>query len=188
MARQIINNTDTNPDSLPVGANKINQMTQELYAPSFGLYDYNHSGASQSITANNWTQILNDGNGSDTNLTYALPNKTPYNTANSNLDFSDLLLGDSVDIRFDGIITTNTANQTVDVRLILDENGINYPLEFIRNTYKNTGTYPLFGSIRVDILNDEIFNGINKIEINTDATAVLVLKGWNIKVNKRLKG
>ena len=188
MGRQLINNTDTNPDGLTEGSNKINQMTEELYAPAFGLYNYNHGGGNQSLSANVWNQIVNDGAGQFTYLDYAMPNVDIYNTNNSNLDFSDLLLGDSIDIRFDGIITTNTANQSVSVRAMLDFLGINVPLEFIRNNYKVSGTYPLFGSVRIDMLTEEVRSGISRLEIMSDGGSTLDLNGWNIKVNSRLKG
>ena len=188
MGKQVINNTDTNPDNLVEGANKINQMMDDLYTPNFGLYNYNHGGANQSLTANIWTPIKNDGAGQFTYLDYVMPNVDIYNTTNNNLDFSDLVLGDSIDIRFDGIITTNTANESVSVRVMLDVGGIDVPLEFIRNTYKNSGTYPLFGSIRVDMLTEEVRSGVSRLEIMSDASSTLDLNGWNIKVNKRLKG
>lgn len=163
---------------------KVQSNFDELYNFKFGIYNYDHAGSTQAISTTTWTHVLNDGAGANTILTCVYPDVDIYDTTLSLLDFTDLTPCDSVDIRFDSNITTTTPNQNVLVRLILSYGVLNIPLAFIDRSYKNSGTYPLFGSVRADVLSASVNDNPARFEIYSDASCTLDVNGWNVKVNK----
>lgn len=163
--------------SLPVEANLLQR---------FGVWNYNHGGSTQAISAGVWTHILNDGAGSATILGGAYPDIVIYDTTTSLFDYTGLIPYDSIDNRFDANITTTAVNQEVRVRLLLSIGGANIPLTFISTIYKSAGTYPLFGSVRNDILANIVKDYPARFEIFSDNSCTLALNGWNTKLTKQL--
>lgn len=188
MARQNINIGTTANDgtgtTLRAGGEMINDNFIELYGLKFGKYNYNHSGTTQSISASTWTHVINDGGGANTILTCVYPDVDIYNTTTSLFSMADLELCSDVELRFDANITTTTATQAVRARVVLAYGVLDIPLTFISEQYITSGTYPLFGSIRVDNLTVLTKDNPFRVEIWSDAACTLDLNGWNLKVNK----
>jgi hypothetical protein len=163
-----------------------------LKPQSFGIYDYNDSttsGTPINLIADTWTQLTNDGLGTFTNKTYALNGVSDvFNTSTNSFDFSDLELGDSVDIRLDLSGTTTAVNQDFDVDLVLAYGtGDEYRIPFVtEQSYKVAGAHSLIRFSSIYIGNLETLNNSARFEIRSNDTATVVVNGWYCRVNKRL--
>lgn len=197
MAKQTINigttPNDGTGDPLRTAFDKANDNFDELYDLKYGVYNYNDNATATvpiSIPSGlgTWTHVTNDGLGAVTDIAGGYPDVTPYDTTTSLFDYTDLDVYDVVNYRFDGIITTGSANQVVTVRLLLDDGGLNVPLTFIREQYKNSGTYPIFGTISSAILSEAVRTGDAKFQISSDSSATLRVNGWQLIVMKRNQG
>lgn len=170
-------------DSLDI----CNDNFDELYsAAKFGVWNYNNNLGSQAITATTWAKVNNDGAGAFTYLGGALSGVDIYNTTTSQFDYSDLVLYDSVDIRFDANMTTTAANQEVLVRLLLSVGSLNIPLTFISTQFKTAGAHALVGLIQNQIFTENVRTNPSQIEIYSDASLTLNLNGWSVKASKRI--
>ena len=85
-----------------------------------GIIDYNHAGANLPLVADTWTDIPNDKAGPFTNLTYApsgidnlMDGSTGY------FDFSQLVLGDVIQVRIDFTVSPNINNALLKCRVVL---------------------------------------------------------------------
>lgn len=197
MAKQVINigttANDGTGDSLRDAFDKTNDNFTELYDLKYGVYNYNDNATKTTPISipsgiTTWTHVTNDGLGAVTNTAGGYGDVTPYDTSTGLFDYSDLDVYDVVNYRFDANITTSSANQVVIVRLLLDDGGLNVPLTFIREQYKNSGTYPIFGTISSAILSEAVRTGDAKFEIASDGTADLEVNGWQLIVMKRNQG
>jgi hypothetical protein len=165
---------------------------KSLKSESFGIYDYNDSttsGTPINLIADTWTLLTNDGAGVFTNKTYALNGVTDvFSTSTNSFDFSDLELGDSVDIRIDLEGTTTAINQDFDVDLVLAfGTGDEYRIPFItEQSYKAVGAHPLIRFSSIYIGNAATLNNSARFEIRSNDTATVVVNGWYCRVNKRL--
>jgi len=158
---------------------------------TLGIYDYNDDATSTtpiSLTANTWTHVTNDGAGANTNKTYALTDVSDiYDTSTGLFDFSDLVLGDVIGIRFDAEITTTGANETCDVDLVLAYGtGSEYRIPFIRNEFKTSEAHRINMYNEIYIGNTETLNNSARFEIRSDGNNDVEVFGWYCKVNKRL--
>jgi hypothetical protein len=158
----------------------------------FGVYDYND--LATQTTPLNYTgvdpfYITNDGLGISTNKTYKLTGiDDVYNTTTNAFDFSGLELGDTVDIRLDLDITTNSPSQVVKVIIELGIGASPYQLTFSPDkNYKSTGTYlnqTYFNSIYIGDSNTK--DNEAKFIFESDDNATIVVNGWYVRTNKRL--
>jgi len=192
MARQEIGlgttANDGTGDDLRTGGDKINDNFIELYDKKFGVWNYQHGGGSQSVISSTWIPVENDGLGANTITTFALTGVDIYDLMSQRFDYNDLTLADSIEYRFDGNVTTTSVNQVVAVRLVLSYGVLNIPLTFIYNTFKSTGTYPLFGSLRSPLLTEAVRTNPARMEIYSDDALTLDLNGYNIQVTKQNMG
>lgn len=116
-----------------------------LNASHVGFVDYNNSsGASnQTLTANTWATLLNDGAGAFSQETYAPRNVADMlDTSTGRLKFEQLEKGDQVFIRYEFIVTPNTANQQLEFRSLVGEVGSQYPLGFFSSEMKQNAGSP----------------------------------------------
>ena len=159
-------------------------------AQLFGVYNYNDDVTATTpinLINGSWVHVTNDGIGTNTFLGGAFSDITPYNIVTGNFEFSELELFDSIDIRLDTIITTSSANEFVEARIMLSLGSLDIPLTFVSETFKSAGTYPLFGSIKV-VLYTELVRAVDaRIECLTDGgSSTLEVNGWSMQVNKRV--
>lgn len=155
-----------------------------------GSLDYNDSATA--ITPINIplglvdTDITNDGAGPFTNKTYAPVGVSDvWNTTTNMFDWSDLKLGDMVDIRLDLNITTLSPNQLVEVDLLVAVGGVQYAIPFSRNVYKNAGLQNLNGYNGIYMGDANTLNNGAKFVVRSDSAATLVVNGWHCKVLSR---
>jgi hypothetical protein len=154
-----------------------------------GFEDYQNTGGAQSPAAATFTDLTNNGLGANTLTTYTLPSVTGglWDTATNSLDFTELTLGDTVDIRFDMSVTTAAANEEVVVVFDLAHGtGSEYQLVAAQRSYKTAGTYDLGGMLSIYMGNTATLNNPGKIAIKFGgASCSVTVDGWFIRVIPR---
>lgn len=127
--------------------------------------------------------IPNDEQGPNTRKNFAPKGVSDvWDALAGRFNWSQLKLGDMVDIRLDLIVTTSSPNQRVVIELVLAEGAGDIVLPFLDMAIKTTGE---------DHIN--VYNGIYMgdaivtdnpayFRIRSDAAATVVLRGWYTKV------
>lgn len=168
-------------------------FTETYEAQRFGVYDYNDT-ATQSTpisiaAADTWYNLTNDGLGSFTNKTYALTGVADlWDTTAQAFDFTDLSLGDTVDIRLDIEITSSSVNQVFDVSLFLDDGGAGqYHVPFIaQQSYKATGSRQVIRFNGIYMGDETTRQNPARFKIKSDNTGSVKVNGWYIRASKRV--
>lgn len=154
-----------------------------------GIYDYNDlTTATTPITltsAGTSYELTNDGAGVFTNLAYALavePNI--WNVSTNRFDFTNLNIGDTVDIRLDIEWTTTGTNTDIEVDLELAVGGSAYIIPFESDrTIKASGSHRVmkFNSVYIGDANTK--NNPARFLVKSDASGNSVkVNGWFVKV------
>lgn len=172
---------------------KSNNNFTELYGLTsegsrVGFADYNDSGTSIPVTSGSSpVSITNDAAGSFTNKTYLPLGVTDvWDTSINKFDWSELKLGDMVDIRLEFVLTTTSVNTEIEVDLHLGTGAGSYLIPFIvEQNYKNTGTRTVsrFNSIYIGDTNT--LNNGGQFKISSDKDCSIVVNGWYCKIIKR---
>ena len=149
-----------------------------------GFADYNDSGVSTNLVAGVPLTLTNDEAGSFTNKTYLPTGVTDvWDTGTGLFDWSELKLGDMVDIRIDLFLTTTSVNTSVNVDLNLGTGAGSYVIPFVTdNDYKAAGSHEII-----------VYNGIYMGDANTldnggyftmtsDKNASIIVNGWYCKI------
>ena len=109
------------------------------------IEDFNHAGVALTPAAATKTKVLNDAAGPFTNTAYKIPGRADtWVPASNHFDWAaaGLVLGDSVDIRFDFTVTTSGANDDVVIGLDVGVGSPGpYSLEVNRREWRSAGTY-----------------------------------------------
>tara|TARA_B110000967_G_scaffold203175_1_gene243365 strand:+ start:368 stop:982 length:615 start_codon:yes stop_codon:yes gene_type:complete len=109
------------------------------------IEDFNHAGVALTPAAATKTKVLNDAAGAFTNTAYKIPGRAnTWVPASNHFDWAaaGLVLGDSVDIRFDFTVTTSGANDDVVIGLDVGVGSPGpYSLEVNRREWRLAGTY-----------------------------------------------
>jgi len=94
-----------------------------------GFIDYNDTTGSIALVADTWTDVPNNGLGAFTNKAYAPVGVTELlDTSTGYLDFTDLDLGDTIQVRIDFKVKPNINNATLECRYVLGNGGGQYAL------------------------------------------------------------
>lgn len=154
-----------------------------------GWFDYNASGALSSVTltANVWNPIENDAGGPFTLTSYGPTGIDRVWDESTNLfDWSQLSLGDTVDIRFDIEVTTTVPNETIEVDLVMAKGtSSEYRITFIPLlTSKNATTVKLSRYQGVYMGNVDTLSGGAQFEVRTDAAATMKVNGWYNRITR----
>jgi len=160
---------------------------QKLY--TMGFEDYNDSGSSQSLSTS-FVDLTNDGAGSSTLKTYQLPGFSDiWDTSNNEFDFSSagLSLGDAVIIRMDVTVTTNGANNKVQLGMDLAHGDASeYQLIFSEHQFKDAAAHQITESATIYIGNSETLSNPAKVIMKSDdASDTVVVNGWAVFVIPR---
>lgn len=148
-----------------------------------GFADFNdlatHSTPISLDETDGFVLLTNDKAGAFTNISY-LPEGITTDVFTSNqFDFSQLNVGDQINIRLDLSATTTTPNQQIDVQLRV---GIGTPAEFtipfIQSQYKNAGSHSLNRFNGIYIGSNDIKNYPAQFEIASDDALSVVVNGW----------
>lgn len=196
MAKQTINvgtaANDGTGDTLRNAMIKVNSNFTELYdAHKIGFLDYADLATQTipiSVTGGTGdVNVPNDGLGSYTNILYPPDGVTKvWDTTNNVFDWSELSLGDMVDIRLNLQVTTLSLNTEINVDLHLGSGGSAYSIPFITSSnFKTVGTYELirYNSIYMGNLDTLNSGGVFKISSDSDINYKVI--GWYCKIIRR---
>lgn len=156
-----------------------------------GLFDYNDLITSTTpITVTGgagFVDLTNDGAGAFTNKSYPPEGVTDiWNTTTNLFDFTQLKLGDMVDIRLDLSLITSSVNTEVEVDLLLGSGGSSYLIPFLTETnFKVATTHPInvFNGIYMGDTNT--LNNGAKFQIKADKNCTVTVNGWYCKIIQR---
>lgn len=152
-----------------------------------GFLDYNDldTAATPIVVAGGaaYVDLTNDGAGAFTNKTYTPQGVADvWDASTGRFDWSDLQLGDMVDIRLDIEVTTSGANQDFDVVLELGAGGSTYDVPFERQSVKSAGAIPVNRYNGVYLGDSNTLDNGAKFKIKSDAAATVIVRGWYCKV------
>ena len=155
---------------------------------SGGIMDYNDvatTGTPIVVTGGAAAVVLtNDGAGAFTNKTYKPVGVTDvWDSINDVFDWSDLKLGDMVDIRLDVDLTTTSVNTEVKIDLELGTGGFAYNIPWAAETnYKTTGTHKINIYNGVYMGDTNTLNNGAAFKISADKNCTVVVNGWYCKI------
>jgi hypothetical protein len=157
---------------------------------SGGLLDYNDLGTTASpiaVSADTATVLTNDELGAFTNKSYLPVGVTDVWVAGSDtFDWSELKLGDMIDIRLDIDVITTSVNTELKVDLVLAIGGFSYPIPWVLETnYKTTGTHKINVYNGVYIGDTNTLDNGARFEITSDSACTVVVNGWYVKIIAR---
>lgn len=139
---------------------------------TFGLEDYNDTGTSQPLSDGTPIDITNDGAGPYTNVAFKIPGRGAiWNTTLNQFEWNTagLVLGDTVDIRFDFLLTTGGANREVSVALDLAHgHASEYTLNVGTTLFKDAGTYQVTRFMGLYMGDANTLNNPGKITMTGD--------------------
>ena len=158
---------------------------------SGGWADYNDTATAGSPIAVTAVPavLTNDGLGVDTNTTY-LPTggngiTQLWNTSSNGFDFSDLNVGDMLDIRMDISVVIASTNTVVDVNLLMGTGG-SVVVPFISDqNYKATGTFEVVRYMGIYIGSTDVRDTLAQLKIEADKNCTCIVHGWYIKAIRR---
>lgn len=108
-----------------------------------------------------------------------------WDPINNQFDFSQLKLGDTIEIRLEVFPTTVSPNSTLEIDLILGIGGNEYPLTYVNNTYKDAGPQKIdrfSGGYMGD--NNTLLNPA-EFRVRCDGDATVIVSGWYVKITRK---
>ena len=133
--------------------------------------------------------LTNNGLGVDTNTTYLPVGRNGitqlWDTSSNGFDFSDLNVGDMVDIRMDISVIIALTNTVVDVNLLMGTGG-SVVVPFISDqNYKATGTFEVIRYMGIYIGSTDVRDTLAQLKIEADKSCTCIVHGWYIKAIRR---
>ena len=176
-------------DPLRTAMTKTNDNFTELYNKQVGFIDYNDSttaGTTISATAATPTVLTNDGAGSFTNKLFKPVGVDEVWDDVDSFDWSDLSLGDTLDIRIDIELTTLSVNTTVEIDLHLGTGGSAYVIPFLTDAdFKTSGTHTVNKYNGIYLGDTNTLDNGGQLKITCDKNSTVVVNGWYIRITKR---
>ena len=157
-----------------------------------GFIDYNDLGTSvtpTNLTANVWTDVTNDGAGPYSNSLY-----TPdgigslLDTSTGYLDFSQLALGDCLQVRLDFKYTPNINNAFLECRYVLGQGAGEYSLLVFEKRCdlgSGRGYDANKGSFLIYMGDTNTQGGVGKLQVRASSTGTLVNAGKAIQIVRK---
>jgi len=158
-----------------------------------GWYDYDDSatvGAPIALTTpGTYYDLTNDGLGVNTQLSYALSDSPNiYDTTTQRFDFSNLAVGDTLEVRADVLVTTTNANTAISLVLELNTGTgsvFNIPVLVAANI-KTASTVNFVHERSFYIGSESVRTSPGRLRMTADtAGATVVVNGWYVRVIKR---
>lgn len=173
-----------------VGGTTMKATLGVLHQSRVGFFDYNDLATTGSPITHNGSEgfkkLTNDGLGAFTNINYKpLGMTTLWDTTASQFDFSELSLGDMVDIRIDVDVTTTSPNQDTSIQLLLGIGGSPYTLEIDEISPKTARTKKMLSYTGIYMGDANTLNNPGEFQIDTDSNATITVNGWYLKVTRR---
>ena len=155
-----------------------------------GILDYNDAGTTTTpivVSAATPTILTNDELGAFTNKAYLPTGVTDVWLAGTDtFDWSELKLGDMIDIRLDVDVITTLNNTEAKIDLILAIGGFSYAIPWMLETnYKTSGTHKVNVYNGVYIGDTNTLDNGARFEITSDNACTVIVNGWYVKVITR---
>ena len=164
-----------------VGGTTLRVALGSLHKAKVGFYNYDNTLVAQTITADGSWQKLNNNKLGPLNITTYRPSSMDeagiWDAITNQFDFSQLSLGDEVQMRIDLDVTPGSNNQDIDVRLLFDIGGTEISLMVDHMIQK--GTSPVLNHISYV----RMFMGSAGVLSNPGEIQVRVDSGTDITVN-----
>ena len=133
--------------------------------------------------------LTNDGLGVDTNTAY-LPIggngiTQLWNTSSNGFDFSDLNVGDMLEIRMDIDVIIASNNTAVDVNLHMGSGGTVIVPFISQQNFKTTGTFEVIRYMGLYIGSTDVRDTLAQLKISADNNCTCTVNGWYIKATRR---
>jgi hypothetical protein len=167
-------------------ASKLNNLTVTSEIARMGMMDYNDLATATTPISipgtSTFTDITNDGAGSNTNKLFKVAGVGElWNTGTNLFDWTDLVLGDQVNIRLDLEVTTTSPNQLVITQLLVAVGGVPYTLSYAENVFKNTGVHEVNRFSMLYMGDTNTLNNGAKFQVSSDGTATVIVRGWALQ-------
>jgi hypothetical protein len=181
-------NLDTNEEFLWNGT--VWEKKNKPISYTTGFWDYNDLATQTTpftITGGaGYVNLPNDGLGTYSLSTYKPDGLTDiWLAGESAFDFSELALGDQVEIRFTANVATTVNNTHLSAKLRLG-NASPYDLTIItEQDIKAAGTYQLSRYTKFYIGNTDTLNGKGHLQMSASNNVSVVIEGWYVSVLRR---
>ena len=146
------------------------------------------TGTPISVTATP-TVLTNDGLGVDTNTSYLPVGSNGvtqlWNTSSNGFDFSDLDVGDMLDIRMDISVIIASNNTAIDVDLHMGAGGTVIVPFISQQNFKTTGTFEVIRYMGLYIGSTDVRDNLAQLKISSDNNCTCIVNGWYIKAIRR---
>ena len=131
-------------------------------------------------------QITNDTLGAFTNTAYLPSGVTSiWNSTTNQFDFSQLSLGDMIDIRLELKPTIAGQNSEVEIDLELGVGGSPYTISFGRQSFKTSGVKRIDRFNGIYMGDSNTLNNPGRFLIRSDTNLDLVVSGWYVKIIRK---
>jgi len=135
---------------------------------------------------NTFTKLTNNGLGTQTNNSNGPVGITElWDTTNDEFDFSQLKMGDVVDIRLDVDVITASPNTQVQVRLEAGLGVFAFSVGWDNVFYGSSDTFPLVRSSFVAMQTTAILTGTAEFQLAADKACTVIVNGWNYAIRVR---
>ena len=179
---------DTNTANILTNAADINTLQNQVKIGFLDYADLATQTSPISVTGGAAAvSVPNDGAGSFSLYTYPPTGVTKiWDVATQQFYFSELSLGDMVQIRLNLEVTTTNVNTGVSVDLHLGSGGSAYTIPFITSTnYKVAGTYTLVRWMGFYMGNTDTLNSGGVFKISADQNITYKVTGWYCQIIRR---
>ena len=156
-----------------------------------GFFDYNDLATQTTAisipSTSTFVPLTNDEAGPYTNKAYKPSGVTDiWDSSTNRFDFSELSLGDTVDLRLSLTPIVATTNTEIEVDLELAEgSGSEYSIAVVNPiNYKTTGTKVLMALTSIYMGDTNTLNNPAFFKMKADATCTVKVNGWYCKIIK----
>ena len=151
-----------------------------------GWINYSNSAAAVNYTTGSPLKLLNDGLGAQTLKTYKPYGFTElFNVATGQFNFSELVLGDEVTIRFNMTVVTSSNNQEFFNYLNLAIGGAAYSIYDGCHFYKTAGSRQAGEIITLYMGNADTITFPTELMFSSDANCTVKVNGFYISVKRK---
>lgn len=133
-----------------------------------------------------FTQLTNNGLGSLTTNANAPTGITElWSTSTDDFDFSQLKMGDRIDLRVDLLVDILTVNTDIELQLEAGIGVFAFGLNLTQRPYKTTGVKPVTVVSFVTMDTTTILTGTAELQLKADKACEVEVIGWNYSITRR---
>ena len=151
-----------------------------------GLLSYNDAGTAGTPIVHTGgidTILTNDELGDQTLKSLAPSGVTDiWDASSSEFFFTDLQVGDMVDIRLDILVTTSSPNQEINIDLELAQGGFDYRIHFDQAFFKTASIHPVSRFNGIYIGDANTLDNKGQFIFSSDDDATIIVNGWYCKL------